>query len=197
MYRILSVAHRGHLCRGSRRSLRDVRLAGKLRSPGSFLLRPFSISSPRRLSGDEVRIIEVGPRDGLQNIKQSISTSVKVELIQRLAASGLRNIEATSFVPPKWVPQLADGAQIMSQISPLIQRGDIRFQVLTPNARGFENAVKSNAREVVVFASATEAFSQKNQNSTVAEALEKAKAVVEAARSQNIAVRGCGSLLLL
>jgi hypothetical protein len=110
-----------------------------------------------------VRILEVGPRDGLQNIKQSIATPIKVELIQRLASAGLRDIEATSFVSPKWVPQLADGATVMNQILPLAKQSQIRFPVLVPNAKGLQNAIQSGAKEVVVFASATEAFSKRNQ----------------------------------
>jgi hydroxymethylglutaryl-CoA lyase len=137
-----------------------------------------------------VRIVEVGPRDGLQNIKQSIATPIKVELIQGLASAGLRNIEATSFVSPKWVPQLADGATVMKQILPLAQQRQIRFPVLAPNAKGLENAIQSGAKEVVVFASVTEAFSKKNQNCTVEEALGKAREVAEKARRQDIAVRG-------
>lgn len=137
-----------------------------------------------------VRIMEVGPRDGLQNIKQSIPTPIKVELIQRLASAGLRNIEATSFVSPKWVPQLADGATVMSQILPMVQQSHISFPVLAPNMKGLENAIKSGAKEVVVFASATEAFSKKNQNCTVEEALGQAQEVAESALSQGIAVRG-------
>ena len=137
-----------------------------------------------------VRIVEVGPRDGLQNIKQSIATPIKVELIRRLASAGLRSIEATSFVSPKWVPQLADGAAVMNQILPLAQQSQIRFPVLAPNAKGLENAIQSGAKEVVVFASVTEAFSKKNQNCTVEEALGKAQEVAEKAQRQDIAVRG-------
>lgn len=137
-----------------------------------------------------VRILEVGPRDGLQNLKRSIATPIKVQLIQKLAAAGLRNIEATSFVSPKWVPQLADGAEVMSQLSNLAWQDQMRFPVLAPNLKGLENAIKSKAKEVVVFASATEAFSKKNQNCTVDEALATAEEVVKNAKKQNIAVRG-------
>jgi hydroxymethylglutaryl-CoA lyase len=137
-----------------------------------------------------VRILEVGPRDGLQNIKQTIDTKTKVQLIQQLAATGLQNIEATSFVSPKWVPQLADSADLMRQISPLASQAEMRFPVLVPNLKGLEAAIKSNAREIVVFASATEAFSQKNQNCTVAKALARAEEVVKAALKKDILVRG-------
>ena len=152
--------------------------------------RTFATLVPRYAEGNAVRIIEVGPRDGLQNINQSIATSTKVELIRKLVSAGLRNIEATSFVPPKWVPQLADGAEVMDHLSGLVSQGDVRFQVLTPNTRGLENAMRSGAKEIVVFASATEAFSKSNQNCTVEEALIRAEAVATIARKQNIAVRG-------
>jgi len=148
------------------------------------------LSSSSFRYGPAVRILEVGPRDGLQNIKKSIPTPVKIELIQRLASTGLRNIEATSFVSPKWVPQLADGAEVMSEILPLAQEKPFRFPVLAPNMKGLENAIKSGAKEVVVFASATEAFSKKNQNCTVEEALEAAQKVTETALKNGVAVRG-------
>lgn len=156
-------------------------------------LRTFSISVSSKASA--VRIIEVGPRDGLQNIKKSIPTSTKIELIQRLAATGLKNIEATSFVSPKWVPQLADGAEVMSRILPMAQERQIRLPVLTPNMRGLENAIKSGAKEVVVFASCTEAFSKKNQNCSIEEALQGAQQVTEKALKHGIAVRGVVSCI--
>lgn len=137
-----------------------------------------------------VRILEVGPRDGLQNIKTSVPTELKVELIQRLQQTGLRDIEATSFVSPKWVPQLADGAQVMSQVLQLEKEHGTRLPVLAPNLKGLQNAAKSNVSEVVVFASATEAFSKKNQNCSVDEALAQAEQVAQAAREKDIKVRG-------
>ncbi|ETN37502.1 uncharacterized protein HMPREF1541_07124 [Cyphellophora europaea CBS 101466] len=140
-------------------------------------------------SGPAVRILEVGPRDGLQNIKTSVPTATKIDMINRLAGTGLKDIEATSFVSPKWVPQLADGAQVMEAIMPLANTG-LRLPVLTPNLRGLENAAKANAKEAVVFASATEAFSRKNQNCSVDEALNHAETVAKAAREQGLAVRG-------
>lgn len=144
----------------------------------------------------KVRIIEVGPRDGLQNIAANVPTVTKVELINRLAAAGLTNIEATSFVSAKWVPQLADGKDVMDRILPLTkQRDQLRFSVLAPNFRGFENAVASGAKEIVVFASATEAFSQKNQNCTVQQALQQARTLVEHAKEHKIRVRGVVSCI--
>jgi hydroxymethylglutaryl-CoA lyase len=138
-----------------------------------------------------VRIVEVGPRDGLQNIKRSIPTATKIELIQRLAGTGLRDIEATSFVSPKWVPQLADGAEVMKDVLRLgnLQR-ELRFPVLAPNLKGLENAHKAGAKEIVVFASVTEAFSKANQNCSVEEALAQAEAVTREALKLGIMVRG-------
>lgn len=137
-----------------------------------------------------VRIVEVGCRDGLQNIKQTVPTQTKIELLQRLATAGLRHIEATSFVSPKWVPQLADGPEVMRAIRPAIERGDVQFPVLTPNLKGLENAIKSQAREVAVFGSAGEGFSKANQNCSVDEGLEMAEKVVSAAVAANLMVRG-------
>lgn len=142
-----------------------------------------------------VRLLEVGPRDGLQNIKTSVPTDVKVELIRRLASTGLMNIEATSFVSPKWVPQLADGAAVMEQVWPLAREKAINLPVLAPNLKGLENAMKSSAQEVVVFASCTEAFSRMNQNCSIDQALAQAQSVVDAARERGVKVRGVVSCI--
>ena len=136
---------------------------------------------------ERVRIVEVGPRDGLQNEKQNIPTAIKLELIERLAAAGLRDIEAASFVSPKWVPQMADHVQIMRGLK---RRGEINYPVLTPNMKGFEAAVAEGATEVAVFASASEAFSQRNINCSIAESLERFVPVVVAARKLGVKVRG-------
>ena len=147
----------------------------------------------RRLStaaSPSVRILEVGPRDGLQNIKTSVPAATKIDFIQRLASTGLQNIEATSFVSPKWVPQLADGTEVYKQVAHLMDGGPLRLQVLAPNMKGLEAAIQAGVKEVTVFASATEAFSKKNQNCSVDEALDAARQVVEAARKQDIKVRG-------
>ncbi|KIW02347.1 uncharacterized protein PV09_06488 [Verruconis gallopava] len=138
--------------------------------------------------------MEVGPRDGLQNIKQLVPKDVKIELIQQLAAAGLRNIEATSFVSPKWVPQLADGHDVLQETlhsgnSQKDQPHHFRFPVLAPNMKGLQNAKAAGANEIVVFASVTEAFSKANQNCTVAEALAQAKAVTAEALSAGIKAR--------
>ena len=136
---------------------------------------------------EHVRIVEVGPRDGLQNEKQTIPTATKLELIERLAAAGLRDIEAASFVSPKWVPQMADHAQIMRGLT---RRGEINYPVLTPNLKGFDAAVAEGATEVAVFASASEGFSQKNINCSIGESIDRFVPVFEAARRLGVKVRG-------
>ncbi|RZB67301.1 Hydroxymethylglutaryl-CoA lyase, mitochondrial isoform D [Glycine soja] len=134
-----------------------------------------------------VKIVEVGPRDGLQNEKNIVPTSVKIELIHRLASTGLSVIEATSFVSPKWVPQLADANDVMQAVHNL--RG-IRLPVLTPNLKGFEAAMASGAREVAIFASASESFSKSNINCSIEESLIRFRAVTRAAKQLSIPVRG-------
>ncbi len=137
-----------------------------------------------------VRIIDVGPRDGLQNEKQPVPAAVKIELVQRLQDAGLKEIEVTSFVSPKWVPQMADNAEVMAGIQ---RRADVRYSVLTPNLKGFEAALPTKPDEIVVFGAASEAFSQKNINCSIAESIERFAPVVEAARAKGIAVRGAMS----
>ncbi len=134
-----------------------------------------------------VKIVEVGPRDGLQNEKQAIDTATKVELIARLGASGLKAIEATAFVSPKWVPQMADNAEVMRQITRL---SGVTYPVLTPNLKGLEAALATGVTEVAVFAAASEAFSQKNINCSIAESIERFVPVIESAREHGVAVRG-------
>ncbi len=138
----------------------------------------------------DVRILEVGPRDGLQNIKTQVETSVKIELIQRLAACGLRAIEATSFVAPKWIPQLADSKEVMQHIVDSGMQKSVNFPVLVPNMKGFERAAVSKVQEAVVFAAASEGFSWKNTNCSVEEALRRAEDVVKACLAQGIRARG-------
>ena len=137
-----------------------------------------------------VRLIDVGPRDGLQNEKQPVPAAVKVELVHRLQAAGLKEIEVTSFVSPKWVPQMADNAEVMAGIH---RQPDVRYSVLTPNLQGFEAALKTKPDEIVVFGAASEAFSQKNINCSIAESIERFAPVVKAARDAGIAVRGAMS----
>ncbi|MFM1906995.1 MAG: hypothetical protein RLZZ591_672 [Pseudomonadota bacterium] len=137
-----------------------------------------------------VRLVDVGPRDGLQNEKQPVPTHVKVELVHRLQDAGLTDIEVTSFVSPKWVPQMADNAQVMAGIE---RRSGVRYSVLTPNLQGFEAALATRPDEIVVFGAASEAFSQKNINCSMAQSIERFAPVVAAARAAGIAVRGAMS----
>src|SRR5690242_5065417 len=136
-----------------------------------------------------VTLVEVGPRDGLQNEKQPVSTTQKVELVHRLQAAGLREIEVTSFVSPKWVPQMADNAAVMAAVE---RKPGVRYSVLTPNLKGFEAAVASRPDEIVVFAAATEAFSRRNINCSIAESVERFEPVVAAAKVAGIKVREIG-----
>ena len=135
----------------------------------------------------KVTIVDVGPRDGLQNEKQTIPVEVKVELVDRLTDAGFRAIEVTSFVSPKWVPQMADGAEVMARIR---RRPDVVYSVLVPNMKGFEAAAPTKPDEIVVFGAASEAFSQKNINCSIAESIERFRPVVAAAREHGIHVRG-------
>ncbi|MEO8020476.1 hydroxymethylglutaryl-CoA lyase [Polaromonas sp.] len=140
------------------------------------------MSIPRK-----VKIVDVGPRDGLQNEKAQVPTAVKIELVHRLQDAGLTEIEVTSFVSPKWVPQMADAAEVMAGIT---RKPGVRYSVLTPNMKGFEAAVLSKPDEIVVFAAASEAFSQRNINCSIEESIERFRPVAEAARAHNIRVRG-------
>lgn len=144
-----------------------------------------------------VRLVEVGPRDGLQNEPQPIPTLVKLELIQRLAEAGHRHIEAASFVSPQWVPQMADHREVMRA---LMQQGQalpgVSYSALTPNLKGLEAALECGVEEVAVFGAASESFSQKNINCSIAESLTRFAPVVERARNAGIAVRGYVSCVL-
>ncbi|MCO7226843.1 hydroxymethylglutaryl-CoA lyase [Pleionea sp. CnH1-48] len=142
---------------------------------------------------DKVKIVEVGPRDGLQNEKQTIPTDVKVELINRLSETGLSVVEATSFVSPKWVPQMGDNTDVMQSIT---RKEGVNYPVLTPNMRGFEGALAAEAKEVAVFAAASESFSQKNINCSIDESLERFAPLMEAAKANGIKVRGYVSCVL-
>ncbi len=134
-----------------------------------------------------VRIYEVGPRDGLQNEKEILPAAVKIELINRLSATGLTHIEATSFVSPKWVPQMGDAAAVMAGIT---RAPGVAYPVLVPNEKGMEGALVADVTEIAVFAAASESFSQKNINCSIAESLERFKPVIAAAQAHNIKVRG-------
>ncbi len=144
-------------------------------------------------ASNRVTMVEVGPRDGLQNEKTVIHTATKIELIRRLSACGLPVVEATSFVSPRWVPQLADAAKVMAGID--LDSGT-RHPVLVPNEKGLERALQAGAREVAVFTAASESFSHKNTNCSIAESLERIRPVVEQARARNIPVRGYISCVL-
>lgn len=142
---------------------------------------------------DYVKIVEVSPRDGLQNEQQIVSTATKVELVNRLTAAGFPNIEAASFVSPKWVPQMADSAQVMAGIT---RNPALIYSVLVPNMKGFEAAMAAGADEVVIFGAASEAFSQRNINCSIAESLERFEPVAQAARAAGVRLRGAISCAL-
>jgi len=133
------------------------------------------------------RIVDVGPRDGLQNEKEIVPTAIKIELIERLADAGLTAIEATSFVSPKWVPQMGDASEVLRGIR---RKGGVSYPVLTPNLKGFDGAIEAGAKEVAIFAAASEAFSQKNINCSVAESIKRFEPVVASAQAMEIRVRG-------
>ena len=142
----------------------------------------------------QVRLVEMSPRDGLQNEPGPvIDTAIKTGLIDRLADCGLNHIESASFVSPKWVPQMGDAADVMAGIK---RKAGVRYSVLTPNLRGFENALAAGVDEVAVFGAASESFSQKNINCSIAESLERFLPVMEAAKQHHIPVRGYVSTVL-
>ncbi len=138
----------------------------------------------------KVKLVDVGPRDGLQNEKQPVPAAIKIELVHRLQDAGLKNIEVTSFVSPKWVPQMADNTEVMAGIA---RQPGVCYSVLTPNLQGLEASLGSRPDEIVVFGSASESFSQRNINCSVAESIERFRPVVEAARARGIHVRGAMS----
>jgi hydroxymethylglutaryl-CoA lyase len=140
-----------------------------------------------------VRIVEVGPRDGLQNEKTAISTADKIALIDRLSATGLRTIEATSFVSPKWVPQLADAAEVFRGIHRV---AGVAYPVLVPNGQGYDRARAVGASEVAVFTAASEAFNQRNTNASIDESIERFRPVLERANHDGVRVRGYVSTVL-
>jgi len=141
----------------------------------------------------QVTLVEVGPRDGLQNETHPVSAATKIELIHRLQAAGSRAVEVTSFVSPKWVPQMADNAEVMAGVQ---RKAGVRFSVLTPNMKGLETALLSRPDEIVVFGAATEAFSQRNINCSIDESFERFRPVVAAAHAVGLKVRGAISCAL-
>ena len=142
---------------------------------------------------DKVRLVEVGPRDGLQNEQAIVPTDVKVALIDLLSDAGFAAIEATSFVSPKWVPQMADAAEVMTRIR---REPGVRYPVLTPNMKGFEAAIAARADEVAVFVAASETFSRKNINCSIAESLDRVRPIFAAAKAGSVRVRGYISCVL-
>jgi len=142
---------------------------------------------------EKVRLVEVGPRDGLQNEAQPISVADKVRLVDDLSAAGLGYIEVGSFVSPKWVPQMAGSAEVFAAIE---QRPGVTYAALAPNLRGFEDALAAGVKEVAVFAAASEAFSQRNINCSISESLSRFEPIMEAARSHGVRVRGYVSCVL-
>jgi hydroxymethylglutaryl-CoA lyase len=147
---------------------------------------------PERLP-DQVTIVEVGPRDGLQNENKLVPLDVKLQLINQLAAAGLQVIETTSFVSPKWVPQMADAFQLMQKLQ---RKKDVRYPVLTPNLKGFESAIQAGAREVAIFAAASETFSKKNINCSINESMDRFEPIMARAGELNIPVRGYVSCVM-
>lgn len=141
----------------------------------------------------KVKIVEVGPRDGLQNEAQIIPTEKKIEFIDLLSDTGLQAIEVTSFVSSKWVPQLSDNSEVYSQIK---KKNDVSYSALVPNLRGLESAIEAGVKEIAIFGAASETFSQKNINCSIAQSLVRFKEVIEQAKTHNIRVRGYISCVL-
>ena len=142
---------------------------------------------------EKIQIVEVGPRDGLQNEKEWVPTETKISLIEKLADAGLTKIEATSFVSPKWVPQLKDAHEVFTGIKRI---SDVSYPVLTPNMKGFERALEADAKEIAVFSAASEAFTQKNTNCSIEESINRFRPVLDEAKKTNIPVRGYISCVL-
>lgn len=140
-----------------------------------------------------IKIVEVGPRDGLQNEKRPVSVATKIELIERLVDAGVRHIEAASFVSPKWVPQMAGSSEVMQSVP---RHGEVHYSALTPNLKGLEAAITAGCKEVAVFGAASETFSQRNINCSVRESLERFRSVIEVALDNNVRVRGYVSCVL-
>lgn len=160
---------------------------------GSSFRRMLSTPSSLLETPSYVKIVEVGPRDGLQNEKKVVPTDVKVDFINRLSSAGLPVVEATSFVSAKWVPQMGDNAEVMARIN---RKPGVTYPVLTPNMRGFQEALDAGVTEVAVFAAASDAFSLKNINCNVKESFERFKPVCQAALDAGVAVRGYVSCVL-
>jgi hydroxymethylglutaryl-CoA lyase len=140
-----------------------------------------------------VKIVEVGPRDGLQNEKKLVSSDIKIEMINRLSETGLKHIEVTSFVSPKWVPQMGDNSEVFTKIK---KHPGVAYTALVPNKQGLEEAMKVGCQEIAVFTAASEGFTKKNTNCTIAESFERFKDVVEIAKQNKIKIRGYVSCVM-
>lgn len=136
---------------------------------------------------DFIKIVEVGPRDGLQNEKKIVPTEIKIDFINKLSSTGLRSIEVTSFVSPRWVPQMADNVQVFQRIE---KRTDVSYPVLVPNLKGLENAIAADVKEIAIFGAASEAFSKTNTNCSIKESIKNFKVVIEKAKRHDIKIRG-------
>jgi len=169
------------------------RLPASSTAPAVTDAQPDPVMTPSVPLPPRVRLVEVGPRDGLQNEREAVPTAVKVALIDHLTDAGFAAIEATAFVSPKWVPQMADAAEVMARIR---RKPGVRYPVLTPNMKGFEAAQAARADEVAVFVAASETFSRKNINCGIAEGLERARPIFAAAKAAAIRVRGYVSCVL-
>ncbi|CRK90888.1 CLUMA_CG004577, isoform A [Clunio marinus] len=156
-----------------------------------MLLKSISRVIKRNLSS--VRIVEVGPRDGLQNEPKVLPASIKIELINRLSKTGLKSIEATSFVSAKWVPQMGDNTEVLRGIEKV---EGVSYPVLTPNLKGFEAALEAGAKEVAVFGAASESFTKKNVNCSIKESIERFESVLKAAQNNKVKVRGYVSTVI-
>ncbi|KAJ3181267.1 hypothetical protein HDU87_001398 [Geranomyces variabilis] len=176
----------------TRTALRRTPIVAKV-SPSSAGIRLAAARALSTAPRDFVKIVEVGPRDGLQNEKALLPAQVKIEFINRLSHTGLPVVEATSFVSPKWVPQMADAAKVLSGIT---RRSGVSYPVLTPNLKGFEAALACGAEEVAIFGAASEGFSQKNINCSIAESLKKFEDVCTRAKEEGVRVRGYVSVVL-
>ncbi|KAI8976186.1 hypothetical protein BDB01DRAFT_803599 [Pilobolus umbonatus] len=156
-------------------------------------MRTTTKRSYAQLANNFVKLVEVGPRDGLQNEKTLVPAKVKIELIERLAKNGLSVVEATSFVSPKWVPQMGDNKEVLTSIK---QHSNVSYPVLTPNLKGLQGAIDAGAKEVALFAAVTESFNQKNTNCSTSEAVVRAKEILNEALKHDLKVRGYLSCVL-
>eukprot|EP00003_Mantamonas_plastica_P005435 TRINITY_DN1436_c0_g1_i3.p1 TRINITY_DN1436_c0_g1~~TRINITY_DN1436_c0_g1_i3.p1 ORF type:complete len:296 (-),score=68.52 TRINITY_DN1436_c0_g1_i3:446-1249(-) len=181
------------------RSSIGTRTSGVRRSdfnpPGTYI----PIFNSNENLPEAVKVVEVGPRDGLQNEKQTVDTDVKVKLIRKLVESGLPSVEVTAFVSPKWVPQMADGAEVVKRLNedpPISPHGKYSMPVLVPNLKGLQAAIEAGVKEIAIFASASESFSRKNINTSIAHSLDRYEDVCMEAKANGLPIRGYVSCVL-